>query len=366
VGVSPERTPDRRWTNVRRWSKGILLDLANFDRNIEPGLAVSMGVGFEDHDYSRKFQALRPIIVDSRGLKYVDFLKSLKADYVRVYRDIAAGYIALVISAVVAALLPNAITLVTLLVALASAVSIGFWIAYLQLFIHEGAHHNLAADRTKSDLVCNLSVAWIVGTSVQQYRIVHFQHHRALGKVDDSEFTYFSPLNPVFILKSLFGVRVAEVLRARKGVAKTARSANAGKYFGLFGVLVHAVIVVASFLTGHLWLTTAWIVGVVMFFPLFGSLRQLLEHRDPKADPKVDFSGSDHGAYTRIFGAGIFSSIFGGAGFNRHLLHHWEPQVSYTNLSQMESYLLDTQVADLIERRRSSYFGTFTSLFTLS
>jgi len=32
----------------------------------------------------------------------------------------------------------------------------------------------------------------------------------------------------------------------------------------------------------------------------------------------------------RLFGDDFFSCTFGGAGFNRHLLHHWEPQISYT------------------------------------
>jgi len=66
-----------------------------------------------------------------------------------------------------------------------------------------------------------------------------------------------------------------------------------------------------------------------------------------------------------MFGRGPFSSIFGGAGFNRHLLHHWEPSVSYTNLPALEAYLLDTEAAPLIEMRRSSYFKTFARLFQL-
>jgi hypothetical protein len=89
----------------------------------------------------------------------------------------------------------------------------------------------------------------------------------------------------------------------------------------------------------------------------------LLEHRDERADAKANYFETDHGAYTRIFGSDVFSSIFGGAGFNRHLLHHWEPSISYTNLSELEAYLRDTDVAPLIEMRRSSYFKAFANLF---
>ena len=325
-----------------------------------------MEAAFEDHDYSRKFQALRPLIVDSRGVRYDDFLKSLNPKYARLYKDIALGYAALVLSATAAAMVPPSDLALGLVISLGAALSIGFWIAYLQLFIHEGAHFNFATDPKRSDLLCNLLIAWMMGSSVQQYRIVHFQHHRALGKTDDSEFTYFSPLNLPFILKSLLGVKVIEVLSARKAVAVKARRASAGKYVGLCGVLIHAAIVAASLMSTAVWLATAWIIGVATFFPLFGALRQVLEHRDPNADPKVDYRGRDHGAYTRMFGSDVFSSLFGGAGFNRHLLHHWEPRVSYTNFPEMESYLLDTRVAPLIEMRRSTYLHTFISMFRFS
>jgi hypothetical protein len=39
---------------------------------------------------------------------------------------------------------------------------------------------------------------------VRDYRKVHFQHHRALGTVDDSEISYFFPLNLMFFVKGVF------------------------------------------------------------------------------------------------------------------------------------------------------------------
>jgi len=45
------------------------------------------------------------------------------------------------------------------------------------------------------------------------------------------------------------------------------------------------------------------------------------------------------------------------------LLHHWEPSVSYTNLPELERYLLGTDAAKVIAARRSSYFSTFSRLF---
>ena len=74
-------------------------------------------------------------------------------------------------------------------------------------------------------------------------------------------------------------------------------------------------------------------------FPFFGSLRQLLEHRSAAASRHVDYSVAPHGRMTRMFREGPFGSTFGAAGFTRHLLHHWDPSVSYTNLAEVEVFL---------------------------
>ncbi|MCS3894580.1 fatty acid desaturase [Bradyrhizobium japonicum USDA 38] len=313
-----------------------------------------------DMDYSRKFQTLRPVLVDRSGQRYLDFLKTLKPSYVRVWADIALGYAALLATALATAIAPR-YGCPPWIATLGGALAIGFWVAYLQLFIHEGAHFNLAQRRETSDLLCDLLIAWMVGTSVQSYRPFHFQHHRVLGQKDDSEMSYFFPLNLLFIFKSLFGLRSIEVLSKRRASAGKARTTRE-TFLLLIGLSIHGTIVGASFWFGFYALGFAWILGIGMIFPFLGALRQLLEHRDPNADPHIDYFEQDHGAYTRVFGPSVFSSLFGAAGFDRHLLHHWEPQVSYTNLHQLEAYLLDTDIAPIIEMRRSSYITTFLGL----
>jgi fatty acid desaturase len=316
-------------------------------------------------DYSSSFQRLRPLITNSKGTRYIDFVKTLSPRYGRLYLDIALGYAALILTAVLVVRLPANGVMPGWLAAVIGEVSVGFWIAYLQLFIHEGAHFNFSPDRSRSDMLCNLLIAWMIGTSVQKYRVVHFQHHRALGSVEDSEATYFFPLNLLFIIKGLLGIRVLEVLLSRSSlqIKKETVRDERGEYVGLAGLAAHAVILTATYVFGSIWLSLAWTGGICAFFPLFGALRQLLEHRDERADAKANYFETDHGTYTRMFGSDVFSSVFGGAGFNRHLLHHWEPSISYTNLPELETYLLDTDVAPLIEMRRSNYFRTFIGLF---
>jgi fatty acid desaturase len=327
-------------------------------------------------DYSSSFHLVRAGLTDSQGTRYLDFLRTLEPDFGRVRRDLAIGYILLIASAGVAVAMARAGAPFLLTVPV-GAVLIGYWIAYILLFIHEAAHYNLSPSRERNDRLCNWLVSWFIGTTAAQYRIVHFQHHRALGTVDDSEITYFSPLDPGFIFKTLFGVRSLEViLRRRKLVAggkaqveqaaKNANSSAERRVMLICGVAAHGAIVFGLWLAGGFAPALAWIVGVGMVFPFFGALRQLLEHRAEEAQSAVDYTTTDHGAFTRMFGTGAFSSTFGGAGFNRHLLHHWEPKVSYTNFLALEGFLLDTKLGPVVEARRSSYVATFVKLMASS
>jgi fatty acid desaturase len=330
-------------------------------------------IALEHNDHSGSFGELRPHIRNSLGISLFDFVRSLEANYRLARHDIAWGHAALMLSLAGAAMAEFA-GAPKLAVAGAGMVLIGYWIAYLQLFLHEGAHWNLAPDREVSDRVCNLSVGWLAGIDVKRYRKVHFQHHRALGTTADSEHSYFFPLNLVFLAKGLLGVRVMEVMLARRQ-AEACLDGQSGRHVEaaeaepwldrqlVVGAATHFGIIAILAAIG-LWATAAaWLFGVAVMFPLFGALRQLLEHRDENASAMVDYRTTDHGAFTRIFSEGPIANTFGGAGFNRHLLHHWEPTVSYTRLKDLELFLSDTPLRAIIERRKTTYARTFASLF---
>jgi fatty acid desaturase len=317
-------------------------------------------------DYSRTFATLRGKLIGRNGERYVAFVRDLKPRYAIVYRDIAIGYVLLAASFGLTVIAP-AWGVPKLIAALLGACLVGYWVAYLQLFLHEGAHDNLAATKNRSDRICDFAISWLIGTTIKAYRPVHFQHHRQLGTTSDTEFTYFFPHNLLFLVKALFGIRAIEVLLFRQ--ANTERTASvAAKDKGdvlwlLAGVTVHSAIVAISIYLGWWWAALAWILGMAMVFPFFGSLRQLLEHRDDAAPPTTDFQTQNHGAFTRLFGDDVFSVTFGGAGFNRHLLHHWEPQVSYTKLPALEAFLQGTELKRVMDVRRTTYFETFRRLW---
>lgn len=322
-------------------------------------------------DYSGSFSRLRGNVANAQGITLSNFRRSLEPRYWIAYRDIGLGYLAIAASVAFGIALDK-VGAPTFIVVLTSAVLIGYWVAYLQLFIHEGAHWNLASERQKSDFLCNSLISWWAGQEVGEYRKVHFQHHRALGSVNDSERTYFSPLNMRFLLQSLLGVRAFAVILTRRDMVRERmadhriegmRILDVKRITLVAGALVHVAVLGALIFNGLWGVALGWVMGMISFFPFFGALRQLLEHRADTALSEADFASVDHGAFTRIFDGGLIAKTFGGAGFDRHLLHHWEPTVSYTRLAELEEYLLHTPLKSVIEGRRTTYGRAFWSLW---
>jgi fatty acid desaturase len=241
--------------------------------------------------------------------------------------------------------------------------------------IHEASHWNIALDRNTNDLLCNLLMSWIIGLEIKFYRKIHFDHHRHLGTVRDTERSYFFPLNVTFILKGITGISAAQTLLgyfkrsdASHLPAEREKKETPAPGFAFFAVLASGVVIQGSIVVG-LWYfgqtaaSAAWLIGVGVLIPLVGSVRQILEHRMEDAHSDVDYSEVDQGACTRIFGDSLFARLLGSSGFNRHLLHHWEPQISYTRLAELERFLNDTQMRDILDRRRTTYQAAFRQLF---
>ena len=279
--------------------------------------------------------------------EYLRFRQQLTPDFAKVTRDIAAGYAALV--AIIAGVWLGGLAAAPL-----GAVLIGYTVAYLQLFMHEAAHFGLAVDRAANDRLANRLICWQVGTDIASYRDTHWQHHRSLGAVEDTEVSYRNRLSLRFIAAMITGVHAVRVFLSRETAGKPTGARGLPRPL-LIGVAAHVLIL--TVLTAFVSWTCAlaWVAGMGVFFPLFATLRQLLEHRPLTGQAK-------RGAVTRMFCSGPFSSTFGAAGFNRHMLHHLEPQVSYTRLGDLEAYLMTTSASDEIEARRTSYWRAFLAL----
>lgn len=304
----------------------------------------------------------RGALVDDRGITFKELRRMLTPRYGVVWSQLALGYVALAL--VAAGVAWTADLLPAWLRVAGGALLFGFFQAYIQLFLHEAAHFNLAPGRERNDRLADLFVGAIHGLEIESYRTVHFEHHRRLGTTMDSERTYFDPLNMRFFAEAMLGIKGLRVLRRRKALmAGTGVGTSAAqRRQRIAAAVIHLGVVSAAWMSGHRALAAAWTLGTLSFMPVFAALRQLLEHRSESADARIDYATADHGAVNRLFGAGPVASTFGGAGFNRHLLHHWEPQISYTRLAELERYLMRTDAAAPLEARHSTYWRTFWAL----
>jgi len=292
-------------------------------------------------------QGLRARINAETGGGYATFRNGLQPDYAQVRRDLVAGYLALAASVAL-------VGFGGLLAIPPGAILIGFMVAYIQLFIHEAAHYGLASDRPVNDRLADRLICWQVGTDIASYRATHWEHHRSLGGPGDTEISYRNRLTLGFVAAMLTGVHAVRVFLSRKPAAAESKKARNFRPL-LKGVATHLAILAILVAVGWWPAALAWIGGMGVAFPFFATMRQLLEHR-----PASGEGGSP--AVTRLFGDDAFSRIFGGAGFNRHMLHHLEPQVSYTRLADLERYLMATSAAEELKARRSTYWGALTAL----
>lgn len=322
-------------------------------------------------DLEDRFIRLRDTLCASDGRKYREFKASLEPHYLRAWTQIALGYLAMILTGIgLYALLPMPWWL-ALPTATGGAAVIGYAMAFVNLFFHEAAHYNLSASRARNDLLANLFIGLPVGGSIQNYRPIHFGHHRHHGTPMDTERSYFDPLNTRFIVESLFGLRTMRALAYRStldrepAAEKPAQSAaQVGRVMMVAGGLFNLLLIAVCVWQGAWPVALAWVGGVFVVFPFLAALRQVLEHRDEFASAESDYRQVPHGRINRLFGDGPLSTTLGGAGFNRHLLHHWEPQVSCTRLKDLEAFLLDTQLGEELRGRQTTYPSIFVRLFS--
>ncbi len=255
---------------------------------------------------------------------------------------------------------------------LAGGLVIGYTLQFLNLFFHEATHYNIVPGRRRNDAVANVLMGWLFGSSIALYRQIHWQHHRALGTTMDSENSYFDALGVALSGRGTHGSEApAHAAPApdhrgrndREGAAIARRAAGSPGWPSLPWS--------TSGIVALLWILSspvaalAWAGGLLVVFPFLASLRTVLEHRSEEAEATVDYHLVDHGPVNRLFGTGPIANTLGSAGFNRHAIHHWEPQLSYTRLADVEAYLLRTDVAPLVRERQTSYAQTFLRLLEL-
>jgi len=260
-------------------------------------------------------------------------------------------------------------------VGIVTALWIGFWLNALLTFGHEAAHFNLAAGHGRNDILADWSIWLFFPQTTKAYRRSHWQHHLHLGDPEDTEISYQNCLSPWFLTKTLTGIylitlvfRYAFGRRGRpKDVSnvqneKRSRVSAGGLVAPLRTVATHGVFVCTALYFRCYATAIMWVAAAVFVFPSLATMRQVLEHRSAEAHCDVDYMAVPHGAVNRMFGSDVLSEFYGAAGFNRHLLHHWDPTVSYTCFDAMETYLNGTPLKARLESARSTYLSSLAML----
>ena len=332
--------------------------------------------GRDIDDLSNGFHRVRSRLVDSKGVGYYDFRKTLTPRYWRVWADLLAGHMALAVLIVLLLLIRHSPLGAQLLAGGAAALVFGVLFAYLSLFFHAASHYELWPTRKLNDLWADLLIGIFSAYPMAKYRPTHFDHHRYLGLPEDPERGYIESLNLRLLVEILTGVRFVKLfwsqvrgsagggtrtaVAAEKMPAPTAPTVN---WVMPCSILLHLGLVLGALWLGAIALAVGWVVGFIFVARLVSALRIALEHRSEHANPAIDYNKISHGAVSRLFGDGPLAQTMGGAGFNRHLLHHWDPQVPYTRLKDLEIYLRDTELRPVIEARSTSYATAFLRLF---
>lgn len=290
----------------------------------------------------------------------------MRPRYKKVWAEILFAHVMLVIGAAGLALteerFDRQISWIILALPL-GAFWIGGWIHYLLCFFHEATHYLILPHRKYNDLAANLFLGALVGLEVKSYRKTHWLHHSHLGTTKDTETSYFEPLKPRTLIYDLLGrYHLRVLLRYFKKPQRNLSQPSNSKTALVVTVLIHLSIALLLYLNQYPLTAVTWLLGFFSIYPLFNRLRQTLEHRAADAQEGADYNLVDHGPVNRMYGSDLFSKIFGAAGFNRHLLHHWDPAISYTRFDEMEKFMLETEYASLIEENRTTYWKLFREM----
>lgn len=307
-------------------------------------------------------------VSDAAGMNYRSFRTQLRPRYGQVARDIISGYVCLIITCGGILSLTYIFPGWNVLIIISGALLIGYILAYLALFIHEAGHFNIHPNKKTNDKLANVFLCSWLGITIKAYRKIHWQHHLHLGTTQDTETSYFHALTKKFLLEIITGLHLLRTLsRKNNSEIMTRDQKRENRFMLLTGFLIHVVIISSSILTDQLAFAIAWVAGAGIFFPLFATLRQILEHRDELALSKTDYYKQPHGKTSRLFKSNILSNSFGAAGFTRHIIHHWDPQISYTRLKDIETFLVDCpKTKPIINDSKTTYRAAFKKILSAS
>ena len=209
--------------------------------------------------------------------------------------------------------------------------------------MHECAHYHAFRGRRGSDLLGRWVLAPLMFADFDQYRLLHWAHHRDLGGHDDPKYSYSVDIRGYrlarFLLTCLIG---AEAVRKFFYQQRSVKKSSSPLW--ILRVLVFQSVFVVSLVgTAYWWagedLRTALVHGAtayacvyaygLMSLALFvATLRSIAEHQAGPDDPIV----AGRAALRNLKCGALARLIFGCYGFAEHATHHWQPALPYYHL----------------------------------
>lgn len=300
-------------------------------------------------------------VVNNSQVTYDTFRKTLVPDYRRVWTDIIIAWFFLLLPFFISPFIPGSLLLLLLFLC---PIYFGYILAFLHLFVHEAAHFNLHRSKRINEKLAMYFICPLFGIDLKKYRKTHWTHHLHLAEPEDAEVSYFNALTFPFFVQTLSGIHAWKIIRRRKKNNLQKKYAeNFNGWLVLFFSLFHLTIILIAWLTGSWPLVLSWILGIAIFFPFFATIRQILEHRDELAGNDFHYYRQSRKRISRLFGDDFLSRTFGAAGFNMHMIHHWDPQISYTRLRDVLLFLKESSLTSaFVNNSQTSYKKVFYRL----
>jgi fatty acid desaturase len=232
----------------------------------------------------------------------------------------------------------------------------------LLLLVHEGAHLHFSKSRKLNDFITNSFAGVFLGSEVSTYRKIHTLHHRQIGTSSDPENSYENEFDFSWVATVLSGFYTFKTMFKRSKVTQPKSQVS----ILFLSLAIHSLVLIFSALNGFWLFFTTWGISWFLLMPALAATRNLLEHRYTESDMHLELQDSLVGfknVTTRLFTQSVLSKIFGPIGFDRHVLHHWDPSIPAKDLKKVHDFLATTELKPMLDILPSTYYQAARTLW---
>jgi fatty acid desaturase len=213
----------------------------------------------------------------------------------------------------------------------------------LNVLVHEGSHHALAAGRRLNTRLTNWGAGYWILFDEESYAALHGRHHRLLNEAGDPD----RPLYTIGrrrrdlalgLLADLCWVSIARrsAVYREHGESRTGLPARSPQKIAANALLLVALLAVHGFPSGGIVYALFWVVPLLSFYPMIIRLRLIAEHFAPEV--LAEDGSAVFVARTSV--CGPLEHYLVGAKMEYHFEHHLFPGIPYHQLERMHAELV--------------------------